>query len=77
MEFPRQEYWSKLTFSTPGYLPNPGIEFASLVSPALACGVFTWAPHQQFAGVEYFHLTLLLLLLLLSRFSRVRLCVTP
>ena len=26
MEFSRQEYWSGLTFSSPGYLPNPGIE---------------------------------------------------
>ena len=26
MRFPRQEYWSGLPFSSPGYLPNPGIE---------------------------------------------------
>ena len=26
MEFSRQEYWSGLTFSSPGDLPNPGIE---------------------------------------------------
>ena len=32
MEFPRQEYWSGLPFSSPGDLPNPGIE---LRSPAL------------------------------------------
>ena len=31
----RQEYWSRLPFPTPGDLPNPGIEPASLVSPAL------------------------------------------
>ena len=36
MEFSRQEYWSRLSFSTPGDLPNPGIEPASLVSPALS-----------------------------------------
>ena len=35
MEFPRQEYWSGLPFSTPGDLPDPGIEPVSLVSPAL------------------------------------------
>ena len=26
MEFPRQEYWSVLPFSSPEDLPNPGIE---------------------------------------------------
>ena len=33
MESSRQEYWSGLTFPTPGALPNPGIEPKSLVSP--------------------------------------------
>ena len=28
--FPRQEYWSALPFPSPGNLPNPGIEPASL-----------------------------------------------
>ena len=32
MEFPRQEYWSGLTFPPPGDLPDPGIEPTSLVS---------------------------------------------
>ena len=26
MEFSRQEYWSRLPCTPPGYLPNPGIE---------------------------------------------------
>ena len=39
----RQEYWSGLPFPTPGDLPNPGIEPASLVSPALAGRFFTTA----------------------------------
>jgi len=30
MRFPRQEYWSGLPFSSPGDLPNPGIEPWSL-----------------------------------------------
>ena len=30
MKFSRQEYWSRLPFPTPGDLPNPGIEPASL-----------------------------------------------
>ena len=41
MEFPTQEYWSGLTFPTPGDLINPGIEPVSLASPALADKFFT------------------------------------
>ena len=41
MGFPRQEYWSRLPFPTPGDLPDPGIEPWSLVSPALAGKFFT------------------------------------
>ena len=26
MRFPRQEYWSRFPFLSPGHLPNPGIE---------------------------------------------------
>ena len=35
MGFSRQEYWSGLSFSPPGDLPNSGTESASLTSPAL------------------------------------------
>ena len=35
MGFSRQEYWSGLPSPSPGYLPNPGIEPAFPVSPAL------------------------------------------
>ena len=41
MGFPRQEYWSRLPFPSPGDPPNPGIEPAS---PALAGGLFTTEP---------------------------------
>ena len=41
MEFSRQEEWSGLPCSHPGDLPNPGIKPASLMSPALAGGIFT------------------------------------
>ena len=41
MGFSRQEYWSGLPCPLPGDLPNPGIEPASLMSPALAGGFFT------------------------------------
>ena len=41
MEFSRKEYWSGSPFPSPGDLPKPGIEPASLTSPALAGGFFT------------------------------------
>ena len=41
MRCPRREYWSGLPFPVPGYPPDPGIEPASLVSPALAGRFFT------------------------------------
>ena len=41
MGFSRQDYWSGLSGSPPGNLPNPGIEPKSLMSPALAGGFFT------------------------------------
>ena len=44
MGFSRQEYWSGVPFPSPGDLSNPGIEPASLVSPALASGFFTTEP---------------------------------
>ena len=44
MEFPRQEYWNGLLFPTPGDFPNPRIEPASLVSPALVGRFFTIVP---------------------------------
>ena len=47
MEFSRQEYWSGLAFPTPGDLPDPGIEPASLVSPALAGRFFTTLPLEK------------------------------
>ena len=39
--FSRQEDWSGLPCPPPGDLPDPGLEIASLLSPALAGGVFT------------------------------------
>ena len=40
MEFSGQEYWSGLPCPSPGYLPNPRIEPASLKSLALAGRIF-------------------------------------
>ena len=44
MGFPRQEYWSRLPFPSPGDLPDPGIE---PVSPALAGRFFTTEPPDK------------------------------
>ena len=44
MGFPRQEHWSGLLFPSPGDLPHPGIEPASLESPELAGRFFTPEP---------------------------------
>ena len=44
LEFPRQEYWSKLPFPSPGDLPDPGIEPMSPESPALADGFYNIEP---------------------------------
>ena len=44
MGFLRQEYGSVWPFTPPGYLPDPGIETDSHVSPALADRVFTTEP---------------------------------
>ena len=41
LEFPRQEYWSGLPFSSPKDLSDPGIKLKSLASLALAGGFFT------------------------------------
>ena len=41
MGFPRQEYWRRLPFSSPGDLPHPGIK---PMSPALAARFFTTKP---------------------------------
>ena len=41
MGFSKQEHWSGLPCLPPGDLPDPGIEPLSLMSPALAGGLFT------------------------------------
>ena len=44
IEFPREIYWNGLPFPTPGHLPDPGIEPASLTSPVVAGEFFTTVP---------------------------------
>ena len=45
-EFPRQEYWSELSFPPPRDLPHAWIELASLASPSLAGSFFTTWPYR-------------------------------
>ena len=47
VEFSRQEYWSGLSFPSPGDLLLPGIEPESLASPVLASGFLTTAPPEK------------------------------
>ena len=63
MEFSRQEYWNGLPLPSPDYLPDPGIEPVSLVSPTLASRFFTtsasWeAPYNDRHMLLYFVQTL-------------------
>ena len=44
MRFSKQDYWSGLPFSSPGDLPDPGIQPAPLSAPALAGSFFALAP---------------------------------
>ena len=53
MEFSRQEYWTGLSFPIPGDLPDPGIELASPVSPALAGRFFATVPPGKALAKKY------------------------
>ena len=44
LEFSRQEYWCRFPFLSPGDLPDPGIEHASLAAPAMTGKFFTTVP---------------------------------
>ena len=52
MGFPRQEYWSGLSFPSPGDLPDPGIE---PMSPAWAGRFFTPEPPEKPLGTLKSH----------------------
>ena len=47
MGFSSQEYWSRLPSPSLGDLPDPGIESASFVFPALAGGFSTTVPPRK------------------------------
>ena len=81
MGFSMQECWSGLSFPSPEDLPNPGIEPRP---PAMQADTLPSEPPRKpitkckSVSVRYYFtpIRLLLLLLLLSCFSRVRLCAT-
>ena len=54
---PRQEYWSGLTFPSPGDLPDPGIEPPEYVSSkyvfCVAGGFFTTEPPREPIYLHY------------------------
>ena len=56
--FSREEHWSGSTCPPPGDLPDPGIEPASLRSPALVGGFFTttatWEALKTLSILTYF-----------------------
>ena len=45
--FFRQEYWSRLPYPSPGYLPNPGIKPMSPAAPELWVDFFLTAEPQE------------------------------
>ena len=55
MGFSRQEYWSGLPYPLPGDLSDPGIEFSSFKSPALAGGFFVTSATLE-APVYIYHI---------------------
>ena len=57
MEFSRQEYWNGLPFSSPGDLPDSGIEPGS---PVLQADSIPSEPPGKPLRVHYFHLSSLI-----------------
>ena len=58
--FSRQEYWSGLPWLSLGDLPNPEIELASLMSPALEDGFLPLVPSgNPQAGLDHYIITVL------------------
>ena len=55
MEFPRQEYWSRLPCPFPGDLTDSGIEPTSLASPALAGDVIYHRVTQESVSMQTYN----------------------
>ena len=48
----KQEYWSGLPFSTPEYLPHPGVQPEAPMSTPLAGGFFNTVPPGKIPGMQ-------------------------
>ena len=75
MGFSRHEHWSGLQCPAPGDITHPGIETGQEEKGTTEDEMA--GRHHQLNGHEFECLMASLLLLLLSRFSCVQLCVTP
>ena len=57
VSIPRQEYWSRLPFPSPGDLPDPGIEpmvsYVSCIGRQILYHYATWEEHIQLYAVKY------------------------
>ena len=69
MEFSGQEYWNGLLIPPVGYLPHPGMEPASLMSPALAHVFFFF-----FKPLSHLVILKLKILSVLFQFLRMFIC---
>ena len=50
--FPRQEYWSRLPFPSPGDLSDPGIQhimgyYSAVIRNRVPVSVITWMKHEN------------------------------
>ena len=61
MKFSKQEFWSRLPFPSPGDLPDPGIERASLTSPALGGRFFISCTTWKTPTCQSYHVSLICL----------------
>ena len=73
--FSRQEYWRGLPCPSPDDLPTPGIESASLMSPAAAGGLFTSSTTQEACILRAEKMVLLALLSRLLQVYSLSICV--
>ena len=74
--FSRQEHWSGLPFPSPMRESESEVAQSCLTLGSSVHGIFQ-ARVLEWVAIAFSNLFMLLLLLLLSHFSRVRLCVTP
>ena len=55
MGFSRREYWNRLSFPSPEYLPDPRIKATSLVSPALQVDSLSAEPSEKPTHTKQMH----------------------